>query len=88
MNHPITNAASRNADRADKHVGENNSGAALDGHGDPHEICTNTSVGSVERIGFEALKCLSAAECDEEGRIGTKPMGVWRFRIYPGHVPR
>ena len=40
---------------ADKHIGENNSGAALDGHGDPHEICTNTSVGSVERIAFEAL---------------------------------
>ena len=35
---------------ADKHIGENNSGAALDGHGDPHEICANTSVGSVERI--------------------------------------
>src|SRR5215831_12083 len=73
---------------ADKHVGENNSGAVLDGHGDPHEICTNTSVGSVERIAFEALS-VSAAECDEEGRIGTEPMGVWGcFRIYPSHVPR
>ena len=30
---------------ADKHLGENNSGAVLDDHGDPHEICTNTSVG-------------------------------------------
>ena len=40
---------------AGEHIGENNSGAALDGHGDPHEICTNTSVGSVEGIAFEAL---------------------------------
>jgi hypothetical protein len=57
---------------ADKHIGENDSGAVLDGHGARTEVCIDASVRSVERIASlvhsDRIGALSLSRSAEESR--------------------